>query len=302
MAVIGLGYVGLPTAIGFHEAGYSVWGVDISTRTVEMVNQGLNPTGDPDLDRLIPPPGTERWEITTSTADAVPNCEIVLVTVLTPVDEELKPDLSYVASAGRAVFEAIPKGAGTIVVLESTVYPGVTRETWFPIAEEAGLEIGVDVHIAYCPERFNPGDPAGVVCDRSHRAIGTPDPDIGERLVGFYSKLTTEDVRYGGDDRSGRGLQGGRERATRREHRTRERIGEDLPPTRGGRGGCARCRRNEMELPSVYARCRRRGPLHPRRSVLSDAEGGEGRRSHGSHLRGTSCEPIHARSRGEGPP
>jgi len=94
VAVIGLGYVGLPTAIGFHEAGYSVWGVDISTRTVEMVNQGLNPTGDPDLDQLIPPPGTERWEITTSTADAVPNCEIVLVTVPTPVDEEVKPDLS----------------------------------------------------------------------------------------------------------------------------------------------------------------------------------------------------------------
>ena len=197
VGVIGLGYVGLPTAIGFHEAGYSVWGVDISTRTVEMVNQGLNPTGDPDLDRLIPPPGTERWEITTSTADAVPNCEIVLVTVPTPVDEELKPDLSYVASAGRAVFEAIPKGAGTIVVLESTVYPGVTRETWFPIAEEVGLEIGVDVHIAYCPERFNPGDPARGVRQVA-RVIGTPDPDIGERLVEFYSKLTTEDVRYVG--------------------------------------------------------------------------------------------------------
>ena len=138
-----------------------------------MVNQGLNPTGDPDLDRLIPPPGTERWEITTSTADAVPNCEIVLVTVPTPVDEELKPDLSYVASAGRAVFEAIPKGAGTIVVLESTVYPGVTRETWFPIAEEVGLEIGVDVHIAYCPERFNQVI-LRVVCARSHASSAPP--------------------------------------------------------------------------------------------------------------------------------
>ena len=130
VGIIGLGYVGLPTAIGFHDAGFTVWGVDVSQRTVDMVKAGNNPTGDPDVDDIVPQPGTERWHITTSTAEAVPHCDIVLVTVPTPVTHDLKPDLSYVEAAGKAVFEAIPKGSNTIVVLESTVYPGVTAHTW----------------------------------------------------------------------------------------------------------------------------------------------------------------------------
>ena len=129
VGVIGLGYVGLPTAIGFHDAGFEVWGVDVSQRTVDMVRAGENPTGDPDVDDIVPAPGTERWNITTSTAEAVPHCDVVLVTVPTPITPDLKPDLSYVEAAGRAVFEAIPKGSNTIVVLESTVYPGVTAQT-----------------------------------------------------------------------------------------------------------------------------------------------------------------------------
>ena len=65
IGIIGLGYVGLPTAIGFHDAGFNVWGVDVSQRTVDMVKAGKNPTGDPDVDDIVPAPGTERWNITT---------------------------------------------------------------------------------------------------------------------------------------------------------------------------------------------------------------------------------------------
>lgn len=197
VGIIGLGYVGLPTAIGFHDAGFNVWGVDVSQRTVDMVLKGENPTGDPDVDDIVPAPGTERWNITTSTAEAVPHCDVVLVTVPTPITHDLKPDLSYVAGAGRDVFEAIPKGLNTIVVLESTVYPGVTAQTWMPIIEELGLEIGKDLEIAYCPERFNPGDPAHGVRQVA-RVIGCSNPDVGAALVALYSKLTSEDVRYVG--------------------------------------------------------------------------------------------------------
>ena len=197
VGIIGLGYVGLPTAIGFHDAGFNVWGVDVSQRTVDMVKAGQNPTGDPDVDDIVPAPGTERWHITTSTAEAVPHCDVVLVTVPTPVTHDLKPDLSYVEAAGRAVFEAIPKGSNTIVVLESTVYPGVTAQTWMPIVEELGLVIGEDVSIAYCPERFNPGDPAHGVRSVA-RVIGCADETVGHALVELYSKLTSEDVRYVG--------------------------------------------------------------------------------------------------------
>ena len=197
VANIGLGYVGLPTAIGFHDAGFNVWGVDVSERSVKMILRGENPTGDPDVDDIVPQPGSERWNITMSTAEAVPQCDVVLVTVPTPITHDLKPDLSYVAAAGRAVFEAIPKGSNTIVVLESTVYPGVTTETWLPIIEELGLIIGEDVEIAYCPERFNPGDPAHGVRQVA-RVIGCSNPEVGEKLVDLYSKLTSEDVRYVG--------------------------------------------------------------------------------------------------------
>ena len=197
IGVIGLGYVGLPTAIGFHDAGFEVWGVDVSQRTVDMVLQGKNPTGDPDVDDIVPQPGTERWHITTSAAEAVPHCDVVLVTVPTPITEDLKPDLSYVESAGRDVFESIKRGSRTIVVLESTVYPGVTAQTWLPIIEELGLVIGVDLDIAYCPERFNPGDPAHGVRQVA-RVIGCSNPDVGAILVELYSKLTSEDVRYVG--------------------------------------------------------------------------------------------------------
>ena len=197
VGIIGLGYVGLPTAIGFHDAGFTVWGVDVSQRTVDMVLQGKNPTGDPDVDDIVPQPGAQRWHITTSAAEAVPNCDVVLVTVPTPITHDLKPDLSYVEAAGRDVFKNIRKGERTIVVLESTVYPGVTAQTWLPLIDELGLVIGEDVEIAYCPERFNPGDSAHGVRQVA-RVIGCSNPKIGHALVSLYRKLTSEDVRYVG--------------------------------------------------------------------------------------------------------
>jgi nucleotide sugar dehydrogenase len=95
------------------------------------------------------------------------------------------------------VFQSIQKGSRTIVVLESTVYPGVTAHTWLPIIKELDLEIGIDVEIAYCPERFNPGDAAHGVRQVA-RVIGCSNPEVGGALVSLYSQLTSEDVRYVG--------------------------------------------------------------------------------------------------------
>ena len=197
ICIIGLGYVGLPTAIGFHDAGFNVWGVDTSERTVTMILNGENPTGDPDCDEIIPVPGVERWNICTSASEAVPHCDYVLVTVPTPITDDLKPDLSFIQRAGRSVFNSIKKGSRTIVVLESTVYPGVTNQIWTPILEELDLTIGVDLEIAYCPERFNPGDSAHGVRQVA-RVIGCSSREIGNELVELYSDLTSGDVRYVG--------------------------------------------------------------------------------------------------------
>ena len=197
IGIIGLGYVGLPTAIGFRDAGFNVWGVDLSERIVNALHEGNNPLGDPDLDDMIPKPGSDRWSITTDTKEATKECDVLIVTVPTPVSEDLKPDLSYVESAGRAVFEATAKGSRKVVILESTVYPGVTASSWLPILEELGLEEGKDIEIAYCPERFNPGDPNHGVRQVA-RVIGCSNSVVGQSLVNLYQRLTSEDVRYVG--------------------------------------------------------------------------------------------------------
>ena len=197
VGIIGLGYVGLPTAIGFRDAGFNVWGVDLSDRIVDALHEGRNPLGDPDLDDMIPAPNSERWTITRNTAEATAACDVLIVTVPTPVSDDLKPDLSYVESAGRAVFEASGKGNRKVVILESTVYPGVTASTWLPLLDELGLTEGEDVEVAYCPERFNPGDPNHGVRQVA-RVIGCSNPEVGESLVNLYQRLTVEDVRYVG--------------------------------------------------------------------------------------------------------
>ncbi len=197
VGIIGLGYVGLPTAIGFLDAGFNVWGVDVSKRVVDTILRGENPTGDPEINDIIPDPNTEKWHITTETSHAVDNCEIIIVTVPTPVTSDLKPDLKYVISAGDHIFRSIKPNSGKIVVLESTVYPGVTAQSWLPLIEKYGLTEGVDVNIAYCPERFNPGDEANGV-RKVARVIGSLNPEIGKVLVGVYSKLTSGRVDYVG--------------------------------------------------------------------------------------------------------
>ena len=120
------------------------------------------------------------------------------MTVPTPITNDLKPDLSYVEAAGKAVFESIPRGSNIIVVLESTVCLWrVTAQTWLPLIEDLGLEVGVDVEIAYCPERFNPGDAAHGVRSVA-RVVGCSNPEVGDALVQLYSQLTSEDVRHVG--------------------------------------------------------------------------------------------------------
>jgi nucleotide sugar dehydrogenase len=143
-------------------------------------------------------PFTEGWNITSSTEEAANNCDVLIVTVPTPVNDDLKPDLSYVKNAGRAIFSAIPKGSRTVVVLESTVYPGVTAQTWLPEIDRAGIKIGIDVEIAYCPERFNPGDPEHGVRNVA-RVIGCGNQEVGKSLISLYSKLTSKDVSFVGD-------------------------------------------------------------------------------------------------------
>jgi hypothetical protein len=157
IAVIGLGYVGLPTAVNFAENGFSVIGVNRTQSKVDLINAGGCYLSDLNLDervkRLV-----ERGKLTatTDTVDATRKSDVIIITVPTPITSYKRPDLSFVTSAGRAIAHGL--GHNKLVVLESTVYPGVVDDVLKPILEESGLKAGIDFGLAYCPERYNPGD------------------------------------------------------------------------------------------------------------------------------------------------
>jgi UDP-N-acetyl-D-glucosamine/UDP-N-acetyl-D-galactosamine dehydrogenase len=152
ICVVGLGYVGLPLAHAFDAAGHEVFGVDIDPEKVATLEAGTDPTGDVG-DAAI---ADSEIDFTTESA-VVAEAEYVIVAVPTPVDDLEKPDLGLVESAGRTIGESLEPG--TTVILESTVYPGATREVFVPALEESsGLEAGVDFGVGYSPERMVPGD------------------------------------------------------------------------------------------------------------------------------------------------
>ncbi|WP_169087185.1 nucleotide sugar dehydrogenase [Paenibacillus sp. PL91] len=151
VAVIGLGYVGLPIAVAFAKKA-DVIGFDVSKEKVEAYKRGIDATGDVGNEALKS--STARF---TSDENELEDVFFFIVAVPTPVQSGNVPDLKYVQSASRTVGRQLKKGS--IVVFESTVYPGVTEEICMPILEaESGLTCGADFKIGYSPERINPGD------------------------------------------------------------------------------------------------------------------------------------------------
>ena len=197
IGIVGLGYVGLPTAISFYNAGFKIYGIDKSREVIKSLLLNKNPLSEPNLDILIPDSNNKNWNISDSFKDSIYHCDIVLVTVPTPVNQNRKLDTKYVKDAGASIFSNLKQGENTIVVLESTVYPGLTRKIWMPIIDELGLKIGTDVSLAYCPERYNPGDSNHSITDVA-RIVGSMDKEIGLALIKLYSKITNAPVTYVG--------------------------------------------------------------------------------------------------------
>ncbi|MDQ3727960.1 MAG: nucleotide sugar dehydrogenase, partial [Actinomycetota bacterium] len=153
VGVIGLGYVGLPLAVAFAEAAADVVGVDTNQDAVESIARGESGIEDISSDRLTPLVG-ERLTVTTNHS-ALAECDAIVICVPTPLAHGRDPDLSYVDAAAKAIAPILR--AGQLVVLESTTYPGTTRERVAPILEESGLSAGSDFHLAFSPERIDPG-------------------------------------------------------------------------------------------------------------------------------------------------
>lgn len=151
LAVVGLGYVGMPLAIAFSKK-LNVIGFDVNQVKIALYNQGIDPTKEVGDDGI-----RESGMLFTSDPMELGKAKFIIVAVPTPVREDKTPDLMPVESASRIVGQNLKKGA--IVVYESTVYPGVTEDICVPILEEeSGMKCGVDFRVGYSPERINPSD------------------------------------------------------------------------------------------------------------------------------------------------
>lgn len=153
--VIGLGYVGLPLVVELARSGYQVIGVDINAETIARLNRGESHIGDvpsEDVARLV----QERRFSATTVVRRLAECDLVSICVPTPLNKIKDPDLSYVVAATEAVKSTLRRGQ--LIILESTTYPGTTREVVLPALATTGLEVGNDFFLCFSPERVDPGN------------------------------------------------------------------------------------------------------------------------------------------------
>ena len=184
VVVIGLGYVGLPLAVALARR-FDTTGYDIDSSRVDELNQGHDRTGEVAPGDLTQP----RLRIT-GTPQEAHGSDVYIITAPTPVDQANRPDLRPLLAATETVAELLDAGRRTIVVYESTVYPGVTEELCGPIIERvSGLTRGVHFFLAYSPERVNPGDREHSI-DRIMKVVAGENDEVTDRVADLYGAVT----------------------------------------------------------------------------------------------------------------
>jgi UDP-N-acetyl-D-glucosamine dehydrogenase len=188
IGIVGLGYVGLPLAVAFAEAGSEVVGLDADPRKIESLGEGRSYVEDVP-DAALAPLG-DRIHPTTS-HDDLASCEAVIVCVPTPLTSSREPDLTYLLDAATALSRVLRPGQ--LVVLESTTYPGTTRERLAPILEESGMSAGKDFHLAFSPERIDPGR-TDYTIRTTPKLVGGLTAACSERARELYGEICDEVV------------------------------------------------------------------------------------------------------------
>ncbi|MDQ3337195.1 MAG: nucleotide sugar dehydrogenase [Myxococcota bacterium] len=187
IAVIGLGYVGLPVAISFGRKLATV-GFDIRQRRIDELKKGHDETMEVTSDQLA---SAKQLEMTADPAK-LSDCTFYIVAVPTPIDENNRPDLGPMISASKSIGPHLKKG--DIVVYESTVYPGVTEEICGPILDQlSGLKNGTDYFLGYSPERINPGDKEHTF-EKITKVVSGQTPESLDRVAKVYSSVVTAGV------------------------------------------------------------------------------------------------------------
>lgn len=188
VGIIGLGYVGLPLAVEIADKGAEVIGFDINKKRVAQVNNGISTINDVESSVLRKLTKNKKIKATTDLKQ-LKACDIILICVPTPVDENKEPDLKPVINSTREIAKTLRKGQ--LVILKSTTYPETTEKVILPILSETGLKVGQDFYLAFCPERIDPGNKRfGVV--NTPTVIGGVTKKCTELATLFYSQFVSE--------------------------------------------------------------------------------------------------------------
>ncbi|MBT4767805.1 MAG: nucleotide sugar dehydrogenase [Phycisphaerae bacterium] len=190
VAIVGMGYVGFPLACAVNRAGYGVCGFDVDPSKIESLIAGRSYLGHLADDPFRELASAERFSATVNPAD-IKHCDIVVLCVPTPLGEDRTPDLSYVIQSTEMVAKVLKPGM--LIVLESTTWPGTTRQVMLPILEAGGLTCGVDFFLAYSPERENPGD-AVFETASIPKVVGGIDETACELACEFYKRVVCDVV------------------------------------------------------------------------------------------------------------
>ncbi len=183
IGIVGLGYVGLPLAVAFAEAGHEVVGLEANPGKVEALNDGRSYIEDiPDASLA---PLRDRLRATLD-KDGLGSCEAIVICVPTPLTGSREPDLTYLTDSAAALSTILQPGQ--LIVLESTTYPGTTRERIQPILEESGMAAGRDFHLAFSPERIDPGRTDYTV-RTTPKLVGGVTPASTKRARELYSLI-----------------------------------------------------------------------------------------------------------------
>jgi UDP-N-acetyl-D-glucosamine dehydrogenase len=187
IGIVGMGYVGLPLAVASFEVGYPVLGFDVDPAKIDGINSGVSPIGRIGNPKIKEMRDAGLFEVTNDYV-RLSECDVVVICVPTPLNKYREPDLSYVIDTTRAI--AANLRAGQIVTLESTTYPGTTRDVMRPILEETGLKSGKDFFLAYSPEREDPGNPDFHTASIP-KVVGGDGEDALALALAFYGAVVT---------------------------------------------------------------------------------------------------------------
>ncbi|MFG1690934.1 nucleotide sugar dehydrogenase [Gemmatimonadota bacterium] len=193
LGVVGLGYVGLPLAVDAASAGIRVLGFDVKADVVAALNRGRSHVQDVPDAELGAAQSAGGMEATTEMA-RLSECDVVSICVPTPLSKTRDPDISYILAAAKAV--AAELRAGQLIVLESTTYPGTTRDVVLPMLEARGLEVGRDFYLCFSPERVDPGNEVWKT-KNTPKVIGGVTAECTEAGVAFYSRFIDTMVPVG---------------------------------------------------------------------------------------------------------